>query len=63
MTPSAKALKAIRLAFKERAVGLDAFLRHDESLAVFVNYAKSGRAIVEIKPTGAEQIDLTETMA
>jgi hypothetical protein len=62
VTPTARALKAIRLAFKERAPGLDAFLRPDESVAVFVNYTKAGRAVVEIKPIASEQVDLTEML-
>lgn len=61
MTPSTKALKAIRLAFKEQGPGIDA-LQGVQGMAVFVNFDKPGSAIVEIKPSMSQKIDLTEAL-
>lgn len=58
MTPSTKALKAIRLAFKEQGPGIDG-LQGLQGMAVFVNFDKPGSAIVEIKPSMSQKVDLT----
>lgn len=61
MTPSTKALKAIRLAFKQQGPGIDA-LQGVQGFALFINFNKPGSAVVEIKPSMSETVDLTEVL-
>lgn len=61
MTPAQKALKAFRLALREQGPGIDA-LQGVCGMAVFINFDKPGSAIVEIKPSMSQKVDLTEVL-
>lgn len=60
MTPSEKLIKAFRVALKHAKLdGLEGMT----GAAIFIQFKKAGEAEVEIKPTIASRIDLTEAFA